>query len=215
MARVSVIKLNHHRVQVFFIARGTCNRACPAYMASPAHQKAGAGRQEDKRGAEQGVSATLLHWQPDKPDFFPGALEVSGPSCTLMDRLGVGVGFAGQVGWLSLAPLGYLVLYPLVPHTSRHTLHIHRGKDTSLHFLPDVSNRLWPICLFIWRPLFSPIPHPTPGPYMLSCPGVLGWTFYTTQARDSGSFASWACSDLAGHALPPPPLPHWLLLNRS
>lgn len=44
-----------------------------------------------------------------QPDFFPGVLEVSGPSCTLGDRLGVG---ASLGGWLSLA--AFLVLRQLL-----------------------------------------------------------------------------------------------------
>lgn len=43
------------------------------------------------------------------PDFFPGVLEVSGPSCTLGDRLGVG---ASLGGWPSLA--AFLVLRQLL-----------------------------------------------------------------------------------------------------
>lgn len=43
------------------------------------------------------------------PDFFPGVLEVSGPSCTLGDRLGVGASLAG---WPSLA--AFLVLRQLL-----------------------------------------------------------------------------------------------------
>jgi hypothetical protein len=68
------------------------------------------------------------------PDFFPGVLEVSGPSGTLGDRLGVG---ASLGGWPSLA--AFLVLRQLLevvrkPHAGRWPVsqHPHRAGGSLL-----------------------------------------------------------------------------------
>lgn len=164
VARVSVIKLNHHRVQVFLIARSTCNGACPACVASPAKQKAGAGRR-----ATGVLSRAFL-----KP-YYTGSL-ANQISTRGLRSFRATLHFGGQAGsgwglrWGGVALIGSPVLHPLVPHTGRHTLRTYTGVKTCLHFLPDVSNRLWPICLVVRRPLFSPVAR---GHAVLSrCAGV-------------------------------------------
>lgn len=70
VARVSVIELHHHRVQVFFIARSTCNGAYPRYVASTAQQKAGEGRRAT--GVPSRVPLQPYYaGSPDKPTLLP------------------------------------------------------------------------------------------------------------------------------------------------